>query len=338
MHTRELFDDGQVEAIQGDFDLCFDRWIQSRSSASPSEGRSRNGLREASAEMYRDMWGVVSSWCADRRRRLKDLDEADLIAFLDSLGRHGDASPRYGARMMRLIARIEQLAAASEGRPQNQAIRQIQRHPRIRFADSSLEDPLPDFLTARQATQLIDYVTGQQLPAEAVAGWTWRELRDRTAVGMQLGAGITPGETRGLTLEQVVIDGGRHTREPWALQLPGNGNFPARQTPLAGWAGRLLARWMLVRQQAGIPGEYVFPSTRSGTQWGKASFTNACRDILAHAGLADPSGGSFRLRHTFALRQLTRHPPEEVARWLGLQDPQMMERYKRVIYRPVEIV
>ncbi len=60
--------------------------------------------------------------------------------------------------------------------------------------------------------------------------------------------------------------------------------------------------------------------------------------MLSAAGLEDVEGGSFRLRHTFALRQLRRGTaPHEVAKWLGVTDPAVMARYQRVIVAPIDV-
>ena len=49
-------------------------------------------------------------------------------------------------------------------------------------------------------------------------------------------------------------------------------------------------------------------------------------------------GGSFRLRHNSAIRQLRRGiAPEQVARWLGIA-PVKMKHYERVMQMPVEVV
>ncbi|MGA8053959.1 MAG: integrase, partial [Burkholderiales bacterium] len=102
--------------------------------------------------------------------------------------------------------------------------------------------------------------------------------------------------------------------------------------------GRQLAAWLTIRAAQTIPGDAPLPSTRSGKAWSKASSTVAFQRVLARAGITSPTGGTFKLRHTFALRQLERHAPHEVARWLGVQDPAIMERYRRVLYRPVDVV
>ena len=54
--------------------------------------------------------------------------------------------------------------------------------------------------------------------------------------------------------------------------------------------------------------------------------------------MASRAGGSFRLRHTFAIRQLRRGtPPEQVAHWMGVE-PGEMKRYERVLPAAVEVV
>jgi site-specific recombinase XerD len=61
--------------------------------------------------------------------------------------------------------------------------------------------------------------------------------------------------------------------------------------------------------------------------------------VLAAAGVADTEGGSFKLRHTFALRQLRRGTePEQVAEWLGLSDAAALARYRKVLVAPVDVV
>lgn len=155
-----------------------------------------------------------------------------------------------------------------------------------------------------------------------------------------LGAGITLGEVRALKLDDVAADGGRTKDVPWKLRVAGNGNAPAREAPVAPWAGQLLRYWLEVRTEQGIPGSMLFPSTKStGKPWGKVAQYNAAKGVIQAAGVDDVEGGSFRLRHTFALRQLRRgRSPEEVARWLGVSDPAVMARHQRVIAAPVDVV
>ena len=102
--------------------------------------------------------------------------------------------------------------------------------------------------------------------------------------------------------------------------------------PLADWAAAVLARWLALRQTQALGGTWLLPSTRSGKPWGKVAQYEAARRVLADAGLDPDGGGSFRLRHSFALRQLQQgHDPALVAGWLGVVDPQVMLRYQRVL-------
>ena len=99
----------------------------------------------------------------------------------------------------------------------------------------------------------------------------------------------------------------RHLEGGWTLRVADNGNSHARETPVAQWGGRLLYYWLDVRAEQGIPGSMVVPSTRStGKPWGKVPQYLTAKDVLAVAGIDGTEGGSFRLRHTFALRHLRR--------------------------------
>lgn len=188
---------------------------------------------------------------------------------------------------------------------------------------------MPAHLTEGETRALISYLT-TPLPSEA----HWKEARNRAWIAVQLGAGLTPGEARLLRLEAITIAGGPRQGEPWRLSVPGNGNFPARDTPIAGWAGRVLAGWLQVRARFGLGGELVFPGTLRGQEWGKSTALLCFDEVMLAVGLSVGAGGSFRLRHTFALRQLTETDAQTVARWLGVQDPSIMERYSRVLYAP----
>ena len=128
---------------------------------------------------------------------------------------------------------------------------------------------------------------------------------------------------------------------PGSFSVDGNGNSHRRaKLPLAPWAGQLLRYWLDIRSEQQIPGSMLFPSTRStGKPWGKVAQYNAAKEVLSASGLEDVEGGSFRLRHTFALRQLRKgKKPEEVAKWLGVTDPSVMTRYQRVIVGPIDVV
>jgi len=168
--------------------------------------------------------------------------------------------------------------------------------------------------------------------------FTWQQLRNRVAVSLQLGAGLTPGDVRVLTVHSPTTQGGRTRERPWKIAVPGNGNAPARETPIAPWAGELLQHWLQVRAEMEIAGDYLFPSTRSGKPWSKEAQYKSAKQVFEEAGLDAADGGSFRLRHTFALRQLRRGTDAvQVARWLGVE-PDAMAKYRRVVTGPEQVV
>jgi integrase len=158
------------------------------------------------------------------------------------------------------------------------------------------------------------------------------------AVALHLGGGLTPAEVRALTLNSPISRGGRVRDRPWKISIPAIGDAPARETPIAPWAGELLQHWLLVRSERKIPGDMLLPATGTGKPWSKQSHYAATRQLLAEAGLDGNEGGTFKLRHTFAMRQLRRGTaPEEVARWLGVEVA-VMERYQHVVVGPVDVV
>jgi integrase len=193
-----------------------------------------------------------------------------------------------------------------------------------------------------EARQLIAFLSAARprlgARRDAHLALSWKDVRDRTSVALQLGAGLTPGDVRAVTLDSPVFEGAQSRRRPWKLRVPGDGTSAARETPIASWAGELLQHWLTVRAEAGIAGNYLFPSTRTGKQWLKDSQYQSALRVMQEAGMDSSEGGSFRLRHTFALRQLRRGTsPDQVARWLGIE-PGKMKRYEHILPGRVDVV
>lgn len=302
-------------------------------------GRAGRLQRESSIDVYEHMWTAMATWAVGNSLAVDALTADDLDTYLATRGGADELSDRYAWRLLRLVDRVLQHRARHHGTEQNHAAAQaLARRPELRFANAHDKDPLPAFLPAAEAKMLVTYLSAVR-PGRTATKQPWQDVRNRAAVGLMLGAGVTPGEVRALELEDVAINGGRGKNIPWKLQIKGNGNSPARETPVAPWAGQLLRYWLDIRAEQQVPGSMLFPSTRStGKPWGKVAQYNAAKDVLSAAGLEDVDGGSFRLRHTFALRQLRKgKKAEEVARWLGVTDPAVMARYQRVVVAPVDV-
>ncbi|KIQ35355.1 integrase [Variovorax paradoxus] len=337
-----LFDEMPAPGQHHEMTQAFEAWI--------ADQRDSGLMRQdASVAVYRDMWEAFAGWCLGQSPAvgLSSICPADLQAFQDArFGRKtSDLSltPRHALRLMRLIDRVLRHHAARADSPVNTAAADwIAAHPKVRHADAPDTDPLPEYLAVSEARRLIAFLSAARprpgASRDAQVQMTWHEVRNRTSIGLQLGAGLTPGDVRALTLASPVAQGGRVRERPWKLHVPAYGNSTARETPVAPWAGELLQHWLRVRAEAGMGGEFLFPSTRTGKQWQKPSQYESARRVLEEAGMDSREGGSFRLRHTFALRQLRRGTsPEQVARWLGIE-PAKMKRYERVLPGVVDVV
>ncbi len=324
---------------------AFDNWLAHQRVA----GRLRRGSSEA---VYRAMWQALVAWCLAQRPalRLVDLQGAPLLHYLASRSGQQTAdavlTPRYQQRLVSLVQRVRahqawQQQQASAGPAQALAMAQGTppagdgRQPLLNIT-GGLDGPEPPLhLLPGQAAQLQALL---QRTADDAQG-RWQRLRDRCAVALQLGAGLGPGDVRGLRLADVrpaaagTRPGAKPADDPPArqqLQVAANGSAPAHAAPLADWAAGVLARWLAVRQAQALAGPWLLPSTRSGKPWGKVAQYESARRVLADAGLDPDGGGSFRLRHSFAMRQLAHgHDPGQVAAWLGVVDPQVMLRYQR---------
>ena len=318
---------------------AFEHWIEEQRAA----GRLS---RDSSVEVYRTMWGSLIAWSASLTPPipLTLLQTNDLVVFHASLSGKGPdltLSPRYTRRLLGLIDRVLRHRAIHTGEEANEAAHHaIHSQPEVRYAESGDSTPLPEALDAVEAKRLIAFLSTARPRLGAMkVDLPWQQIRNRVSVALQLGAGLSPGDVRAASLDGVAVEGGLVANRPWKIRLPGNGNSPARETPIAPWAGELLQHWLHVRAEQAIPGTWLFPSTRTGKPWGKVAQYGASKQVLADAGLDETQGGSYRLRHTFALRQLKRGADlQQVARWLGVSDLGKMRRYERLLTSSQDVV
>jgi integrase len=335
---------------QNTLEQAFDDWLAHQRVA----GRLRRGSSEA---VYRAMWQALVAWCGTQRPalRLADVHGTRLQHYLAS--RHGQQladgvlTPRYQQRLASLVERVQahhawrrQQASANAAQALALAAATPYRQrlaPRLASHAGSPTEP-PRHLLPAQTQVLIDWLAGPlrdaASPGIAASTGRWQIWRDRCAAALQLGAGLGPGDVRALrladlqpvTTPQAASGPPRPAR--WQLQVAANGSAPAHTAPLADWAGVVLQGWLSRRHAESLGGPWLLPSTRSGKPWGKVAQYEAARRVLTEAGLDADGGGSFRLRHSFALRQL-RHglDGDRVATWLGIHDPQVMLRYQQVL-------
>lgn len=332
--SGDLFAEAGAAGDAAAFRQAFDSWL--------AEAAQQRLLRASSRAVYADMWRAFAHWCGGQQPAvsLERLTSADLERFVASrrgAAADGELTRRHAWRMLRLIDRVLAHRAGTREMAHNDAARRvIAAHETLRRANLEAA-ALPDHLAAEDARQLVVHLSA--LRAGRPAAQRWQDLRNGTAVALQLGAGLTPGDVRALADDAAVVEGGRRQGLPWKLRVPGNGNRPPRETPVAQWAGELLRRWLEVRAEIGLVSPWLFPGTRRGGPWGKVTQYDAVKSVLEAAGIHPTDGGSFRLRHTFALRQLRRgRSLAELAAWMGIVDPAELERYRRVLIAPLDVV
>lgn len=343
-------------------DQIFEDWLA-------EEHRLGRLHRDSSQAVYRAMWGALSAWCLGQSpaiRRLADLGPDALASYIRSReqgAQDGQSlTPRYEWRLLSLVRRV-QAWAASVPPTHTAAEALLTQRPHVRLANLQRSGEHADYLLAHEVRALLRSFAVQHQLARLGQLVRWQDLRNVTAAALQLGAGLGPGDVRALTCRDVEplrtarqlttpVHAAWPDRAPGAtlprraardyrptghwVRVPANGNAPTHESPLADWAARLLQAWLQVRRQLEIPGDWLLPSTRTGKPWGKVAQYQAGCAVLADAGIASQAaGGSFRLRHTFAMRQLQRgHAPEAVATWLGVTDPSVMQRYLRQLEQP----
>jgi integrase len=314
---------------------AFDNWLAHQRLS----GRLR---RSASVAVYQAMWQALVAWCRTQRPapRLADLQGSTLLGYLASrhgmLTADGVLSPRYQQRLVSLVRRVQahqvwraQQADASPAQALALVTASPARQPLLQTIHPGEGPEPPLHLLPDQAARLQALLADPRDDLRA----RWQQLRDRCAAALQLGAGLGPGDVRALQRTDLRPETiGTRPPQRWQLMVPANGNAAAHLVPLADWAAAVLARWLAVREAQDLGGAWLLPSTRSGKPWGKVAQYEAARRVLADAGLDADGGGSFRLRHTFAMRQLQHgHDAGTVAGWLGVVDPQVMQRYERAL-------
>lgn len=366
-HTLPLFEPVPADQLVGRLQACFQSWLDSAPARGP---RGSGRLREESARIYADMWQAFIAFCAplstdagsgesgQRVIRLDPLrppdakgqETLDRRALLDFLEHEAirplrqvrtrrtrtELTPRYAWRLLQLIDRVLNHTREQEDQPAYEPALALMQEPPFCHANAAALTPVPDVLTDAQCESLIAHCTEFQ-SLDPAAGAAWKVLRDRCALALMLGAGLAPGQVRALRLRDVSCDGGREPDLPWRLTIVADGSSPEHQVPLADWAARQLRLWLAARRMLGAEmqcAEWVFPSTLSGKPWSHPACHRAAVTQLDALGIE--GGAPFRLRHTFAVRQLQAgHAEEDVARWMGYVDTGPMKRYRHLLTAPV---
>lgn len=314
------------------FEAAFDAWVCSEAASKPA-------LSDVTLAVQRSMWSAFGAWCIRTRTDAINLNSVELSNYLRS--RVGSAppselTPRYSWRLITLVDRVLKFMAREQGKAPSRAAAQLLNSDfELKHANSESKDPLPEILTDSQDRQLVNFLEGS-VSVDASSGSIslvsrWQDVRNRTGVALLRGAGLTPLEVRLLTVSSVVLDM-KQSKGAWKVRAPATGSIQAHDAPVARWARHLLEYWLQLRSDLAIPGDWLLPSTMLGKQWGKTSQFNSVAEVLDSAGLSGFKGGGYRLRNTFAVRQLERPQCTEakVAEWMGV-DVREISRFRAVM-------
>jgi len=336
------------------FKTAFAGWLERQDA-------DRTVRRATSRGIYTNIWGAFSAWCVSQQLELQQLRPSDLQRYIEHRAgllkprrssRTADASfsPRYAWRLLTLIDHVLQHHAGSHQLTPNTCAQQLlSTKEEWRFANTPPFDSLPVYLEFDQAEALICWLK-THMPAcpnsantpgtatettPAPVRQTWVQARNRTSVALQLGSGLTPGEVRNLQLDDVLPCPTSGT--PLKLHLCAQGSSPAHEVPLAPWTVPLLQNWLDLRQACRLTAAFLFPGARGTNAWSKVSQFESVQATLIEAGIPEHAlrGGSFMLRHTFALRQVQAGIDiQRLASWLGIVDLKRLRPYGQISYGP----
>lgn len=290
-------------------------------------------LGESSRRTYRSVWNRYGATLARLGRDALQADAGAIEQFLADIGgkaaepsalpdgrrRATDGTRR---RYLELLKRVyDELARANlvAANPADALL------PRVGRAERAPPVALPEAMRERLLEQLL-----------AMHGAAdWRRVRDATALWLVLDCGLRPAEVVGLETTALGPDPAPAQRAlpeaagPSVIRLPGRPQVAARVVAVPPACAEVLAHWLAVRAEAGIPGNVVFPAIRAGTPMEITTFYRAVRAVYAQAGIDRRHLGAMVLRHTHAIRALSDGASVEAVRArLGVRSRQTLARYR----------
>ena len=300
----------------------FEAWLGARAQRAEP-------LSPASARVYRAMWGAWSAFLVAQRQTLDSFDAGSLERYLVQRL----VSDRHARRLIVLVDWLCGFDAQREEKSKNTGAQTLLQEPRFNHAERKTHIPLPRALSDAQAQALLSVVM------TPVTEGDWMHLRNNAMVAVMLGAGIKPGETLALKLGAIGVEPSRAGEAlPYKLSIVGKTG--PRQTPLAPYARRILASWLIHRALLKFPGEVVFPATLcGGGVLNDSAFYRHFVVLLEQANIFSEKKGAHALRHTFATRNLRGGKPlPVVADWLGLETMEAAYRYRRLVTGETSVV
>lgn len=331
------------------FKQAFSAWAASNQDLKSTDSRA----------VYEDMWNVFAEHVGAEKP--SHVRSADIQTLLN--GRPGEVprelNQRYQARLVALIDKVLQHDAQTLGHQAPIAITEfLQHNASVKLAmqrNRKEDEPELVYLSEAEFQRLIAVLQCWPQPVAEPRGHTlsytkglpessaapnpdnsgnsdsaprWQDCRDAASTALQLAAGLSPTDIRALDARAGLAACRSAVNGEAMIWIPGNGKLDERKAPISAWAMPLLHRWVDAFEANKLSSEWLFPGRATAVSaWSKPSQYDVAKTIMAAAGLGHMT--SFHLRHTWALRQLAAGQSEQnVARWLGVRDDEVMHRYR----------
>ena len=115
--------------------------------------------------------------------------------------------------------------------PNTAAAELLRSNRTLRLANDDEKDPRPEFLTDAEDRRLVSFLESSVPRPGRDSGLRWQDVRNRTAVALQRGAGLTPLEIRTLRVQDVFLDPDARNGA-WKVRAPATGSVLAHDAPV----------------------------------------------------------------------------------------------------------
>ncbi|MFC7518313.1 tyrosine recombinase XerC [Herbaspirillum sp. GCM10030257] len=267
-------------------------------------------------DQYTTMFRLYIEWLHEKHVPLLDADASHIIDFLNTphkrqgKGKGGEKRSRVRRDYLRLLYRTyTHLGRSGDNNPALIAMAQMQGSRSALGIDAPKE-----FLNAAERDRFL-----KALPEVGATPTQWKRQRDRAMLVVMLGAGLKVAEIVSLQKRHVSLPGADGTRTITIVPEAVGGLSKKHKTFLRSFADPDLTAWLDTRARLKIPGDLLFPASRTGDKpLSKMTVYRMARDTYERAEIQKTRHGGRTLRNTFAIFELMNNrAPSEVSELLG---------------------
>lgn len=291
-----------------------------------SVGDDPSPISDESASIYCFMFGKFVQWLTAEKKRFSQVDQQDLVRFLNHCSEPGrrDLNSKIRYRYLRLLERCYQHLQAVPNPAQHEILS-------VYRTGSYAKDQGMVTLTKRQLADFLAALPSPGIPAGRRDA-SWKRRRDRAMQLVMLLGGLRVAEAIGLLLGEV----GKqiHTDGSIDLEITPEGKHDTsyeHSTVLRSPGGVELHRWLDERAELAIPGQLAFPADLQGNRLNKATVYRQVKATFARAGIKVDRSGGRTLRNTFAVTEFVDGATtERVTEYMGLARERSTDEYSRL--------